>query len=271
MPTETKEDYRLATEGQVIAALREMFDRESYAFLPGVPDATGYGKNRTADALAMSLWPSRGLDLIGFEVKVARSDWLKELKAASKAESICRYCDRWYIVAGSADLVRSNELPSTWGLIAPRGGKLSVKTPAPQLAAQPMDRGFLAALLRRASEVLTDKAEIEAKVKQARHDGFKEGVESARNTNGYQLKSATESLEKLQKAVREFEAASGIKIDTWWGGRDIGEAAKFVMHGGLRHAEHSMAEVERAARSMLSDVEKYRAFMASDPGPTTGD
>jgi hypothetical protein len=265
MATDAKEEYRLATEGQVIAALREMFDRESYAFLPGVPDATGFGKHRTADALAMSLWPSRGLDLIGFEVKVSRSDWVKELNSPSKAEAICRYCDKWFIVAGSADIVRAGELPSTWGLIAPRGGKLSIKTPAPQLTAQPIDRKFLAALLRRAAEVLTDKAEIEAKVKQARHDGHKEGVESAKSTNGYQLKYATEGFEKLQKAVQEFEAASGIKIDSWCGGQNIGEAAKFVMYGGLTRADGRMAEIERAAKSVLHDVEEYHKFMTDNP------
>jgi len=53
--------------------LQKRFPSEEYACLPQVRNATGYSSViRTADAIAMSLWPSRGLDLHGFEFKSLR-------------------------------------------------------------------------------------------------------------------------------------------------------------------------------------------------------
>ena len=78
-------------------ALRFSFPEDQYALLFEVRNSTGYGKRiRSADALAMSLWPSRGLELIGFEIKRSRIDWLKELSQPEKAEEICRFCDQDY-------------------------------------------------------------------------------------------------------------------------------------------------------------------------------
>lgn len=66
--------------------LRERYQGRDWAFLLQVPDGTGMAKSRTADALAMGLWPSKGLNLHGFEVKASRSDWLAEL--AKQRENI---------------------------------------------------------------------------------------------------------------------------------------------------------------------------------------
>jgi hypothetical protein len=65
----------------VIAALRKKYPAAAWAFLEQVANGTGYAKKyRWADALAMGLWPSRGMELHGIEVKVSRSDWLRELE-----------------------------------------------------------------------------------------------------------------------------------------------------------------------------------------------
>src|SRR5438876_1169784 len=81
----------------------------------------------SADALAMSLWPSRGLELHGFEIKASRADWRTELRNPETADEIATRCDRWWIVAGSADIVTDGELPPTWGLLVPLGSALVAK------------------------------------------------------------------------------------------------------------------------------------------------
>jgi len=93
------------TEAKLIVLLKERFAAPEFAFLPHVRNGTGYarGTTRTADALAMSLWPSRGLELYGFEIKSERRDWLRERENPEKAEEICRFCDRWWVVAGVAE------------------------------------------------------------------------------------------------------------------------------------------------------------------------
>ena len=55
-------------EGGVFEALKTRYNSPEYCLLPQVRNSTGYSsKVRTADAIAMSLWPSRGLTLTGFK------------------------------------------------------------------------------------------------------------------------------------------------------------------------------------------------------------
>lgn len=139
----------------VIEALRELYPEPAYAFLEQVADATGARHHRWADALVMGLWPSRGLGLTGIEVKVSRTDWLRELKDPAKAETIARFCDHWFVAVGNEDIVRDGELPENWGLLVPANTKarIAVKKAAGVLNPQPVTRDFLAAILRQASRL----------------------------------------------------------------------------------------------------------------------
>ena len=151
------------TEAALTVALREKYQPPTFAFLPQVADGTGSNKSRTADAIVMGLWPSRGLDIIGFEIKVSRSAWLQELKKPAKAESIARFCDQWYVVVADVGIVKDGELPSAWGLMAPRGnGKLWTHKEAPMKEAEPITRRFLAAILRNAACWTVPKVEIDS-------------------------------------------------------------------------------------------------------------
>jgi hypothetical protein len=67
------------------AALRRFYKTTEYALMFEVADSTGANSHRRADAVAMNLWPSRGLYIEGIEVKVSRSDWRKELDTPSKS------------------------------------------------------------------------------------------------------------------------------------------------------------------------------------------
>ncbi|WP_199902756.1 hypothetical protein, partial [Azospirillum sp. B4] len=50
------------------AALRARYPAAEYALVFEVAEAVGMGAHRRADALVMSLWPSRGLTLQGYEI-----------------------------------------------------------------------------------------------------------------------------------------------------------------------------------------------------------
>lgn len=103
---------------------------------------------RTADAIAVDLWPSAGNPVHGFEVKVSRSDWLCELRDPTKADAIRRFCDHWWLVVSDAAIVR-DDLPEGWGLLAVgRDGKLRQRRSAPSLEREPMTPSFTASLLR---------------------------------------------------------------------------------------------------------------------------
>lgn len=99
------------TAAAVLDLLRKRYEPPAWAFLEQVRNSTGWKRTeRYADAVAMSLWPSRGLEVHGFEIKVSRSDVLKELRDPEKAAPIMRFCDRWWLVLGDKDLIQPGEL-----------------------------------------------------------------------------------------------------------------------------------------------------------------
>src|ERR1700723_1265707 len=85
------------TSAAVIAWLQGWFAPPAYGFLEQVADGTGARRFRWADGVAMSVWPSRGYDIHGIEVKVSRYDWLNELKQPGKSAAVQQYCNRWWI------------------------------------------------------------------------------------------------------------------------------------------------------------------------------
>ena len=203
--------------------LRSRFSPPSFAFLTNVGIATGMACDRWADAMAMGLWPSRGLRLHGFELKVSRQDWLRELKKPSKAEKHVHYCDHWWLVVSDAEIVKDGELPPTWGLIAAKGGKLHTKTEAPQLEPEPISRKFLAAICRRVSE----QSAREDEIKKAHCEGFEQGASQSDRIH----ESDRARYEELQRKVLEFEQTSGVSIQYGWQLGKVGEAVKMIVNG----------------------------------------
>ncbi len=205
---------------QVLDALASRHDK-AWAFLPQVREAAGFGGFRICDALAMSLWPSRGLEIHGFEIKANRQDWLRELKNPAKADAICAYCDRWWLAVGDKSIVKDGELPPTWGLMVPRGHGLAVSVKAPKFEkTEPLNRDFLAAILRRAAE--------EIPYRHRKTDDYNRGVEDGKKQASWSNTSATELLKQFRERVKVFEDASGVSINGYNGQR-IGEAVKILV------------------------------------------
>jgi len=264
----TEPDVTVAwTTTQIKAALAAKFPLPEYALFFEVPDSTGYGKCRTADALAMSCWPSRGLDLTGFEIKASRTDWLKEKQNPAKAESICQFCDFWYVVVGSRKIVRDGELPPTWGLIEPRGSKLVVTKEAPRLSPVPVNRNFLASVLRKACESGADQRVIDEQIRRARAEGHAEG--KRQNSDQGEATRLRDELNKLRAVLTDFQTMSGLRIDSWTNGKALGEAVRFVLRGGIRDHEAAMQRAQQAARDIDRVFAAWKAAEeAAKPGAT---
>lgn len=251
------------TAADVRAALREKYPSSRYALFFEVADATGARQSRWADAVAMDTWPSGGLSVHGFEIKVSRQDWLKELEQAGKSQAISRYCDRWWLVAGNEGIVKPGELPASWGMIARSGNGLKVECKAPKLEPIPMSREFMAAMLRRGSQ--TEEANANA-IAERRLLALKEQHER-------HIKSATERSDRLYAEllakVSEFEQASGISINrSWHGAREIGEAVKFVLDGGLRSQIDRMRGIRSVAQNLMESIDKIDLLMQEEAKQT---
>lgn len=148
------DDTPMATEAEMLDLLRRRYSTSAgngprYICAEHVRNRAGFEATRTADFIAMDLWPSSGLLLHGHEIKTSRTDWQRELADPRKAEAFMRYVDRWWLVVPHARIVR-DDLPDGWGLMVRRGDRLAVVVAAPVLKPRPMPRVLLAPLLRSA-------------------------------------------------------------------------------------------------------------------------
>ena len=84
------------SSADLVERLRRRHEGDEWAFFAELRGGTGFIRDSRLDGLAMNLWPSRGLEVHGFEVKVSRGDWLRELKNPAKAEVLLRFCDRFW-------------------------------------------------------------------------------------------------------------------------------------------------------------------------------
>ena len=194
------------------ALLRQRYqDEKGWALLENVKDATGHDGQRYADAMAFGLYPSRGMEIIGFELKISRSDWLRELKAPDKAEAVCRYCDKWYVVVGEKEIVKEGELPPTWGLMAPSGSGLRVSREAlTPLSPIPIDRGLLASIVRSVCKGYV----LASKVTEEIENRTKSHIEARTWQLNCNYKDEKDEKEKLIAQINEFAQKTGIDIRT---------------------------------------------------------
>lgn len=237
------------------AALRERYPVRSYALFYEVPNATGTLATRRADALVVGLWPSRGLEVEGFEFKASRNDWLTELKKPEKAEAVAKFCDRWWIATTKPGIVKKGELPKTWGLYELHGEKLKRKKAAPPLTAQPMDRKFLASLCREVQRQIGREEEFQKKVDEAARMKFVAWTKKQRAQKDESL--LAEEYRLLKNAVDEFEKASGVTIGRLWESGKIGAAVQAVL-AAKSAGPHALQQLESSARAMEGTAVRLR-------------
>lgn len=159
------------TEADLIQRIANRYERDrgngpTHVVVRHVKNAAGFAASRCLDAIAVSLHPSQGCPLHGFEVKVSRSDWLRELRDPSKAQAFTDHLDFMWLVA-PLNVVK-DDLPDRWGWLAPIGDGLRVQrqaqplrpvvkwtgfpagTPGVPETPPPVDRAIFVALMRAA-------------------------------------------------------------------------------------------------------------------------
>jgi hypothetical protein len=252
-----------ATEGAVIAALHARHAGKAWAFFSHVRNSTGYAPVvRTADALAMSLYPSRGLTLHGFEVKVSRADFLRELDDPDKCDEMARFCDHWWLAVSDRDFVRSGELPAAWGLLAMKGARLEVLKDAPVQTTQPLSRAFIAALLRKAAEGMVPQSAVDSLVR----EGLDKHAEQRALSQKWETERVTRELTALRAKVDVFEQQSGVSLHDWDMG-NVGAHVRFIRDGGLDRAREAIPRLRDDLRRTLEFIERLDAQAPAERMP----
>ena len=238
--------------------LHKRFKAPEFAFLQEVRNETGLATvDRYADAIAMNLWPSRGMEVHGFEIKVSRADLLSELKNPSKSSPIQAFCDRWWLVLSDKSLIKPGELPPTWGLMVVRGTtQLRVEAEAVKLEPQPPSIGFVASLLRN-----FEKNYVPRKVHKELLKNFDKKVadaveEETDQKTREQIERLTQQLESARREVKavtdvqnEFQKRTGVYLAHWTLG-DISEAVNLVKKGGLHNIRRRLEDLEQRAKEI---------------------
>lgn len=244
------------TSGDVVKCLKMYFATPAYCLLEQVADGTGARQHRWADAVAMSVWPSRGYDIHGIEVKVSKYDWQNELKNPAKSAAVQQYCNRWWIATPDDTIIAPGELPPTWGwMVCNPKGSMKVIVPAPELTPKAPSVEFVASILRNIQKADENYVEVERRKEYAK--GYEQG-------GGYIQKQYSE----LKKVMEEFESASGIRLQYYADGKGLGEAVDTIRN--LKYRTEQVTNAIKACESIGTMLKQVEALsILRDPVATT--
>ena len=239
------------------ALMRLRYEPQEWALMFEVEIAGGQDRGtRYVDAMALNLWYSRGFELHGFEVKTNRSDWLRELKTAAKADAAFRYCDRWFILA-SDGVVKPDEAPGPWGWIEVKGDKMHQRKAAPKNTPEAWPRKLVASMQRRTARTENDEIETLVRAKMAPLEArLRERLEDER-------KALQRKVEEFDKRVAEVSAATGINLLGWDPADKISKALRIVTGSRLFVDGHDgLDSIAARLRSKADEVEALRKELA---------
>lgn len=257
----TKTLSRFERNAQVMNLLRSRFTSPEWAWFEEISNGTGGRSDTRADGLAMNMWPSRGLELVGFEVKVDRQDWRSEKKNPAKAEAIAKFCDRWWLVVDDLAVIGDHEVPAPWGIYVASGGKLKVHREASKLEASPLTRAFIASLMRKSS------ADADAMRKTWIHPGvltdrINEGVDKRladRDAND-QDTIDRKRLERLEAWAEKIQEATGVYPCHDWDLPLIKEIVRRIRRGW--YGPLSFGDRAQKLRDIAKNLEDADAMIA---------
>lgn len=230
--------------------LSKKYPSSEYALMQEVSDAAGHSRSRSADYIAVSLWPSRGLAVNGIELKSYRSDWLSELKNPKKAENIFQYCDFFWLLTTDDTIAKIEEIPAAWGWLCIKGSIIKVMKEAPKQKPVDIGRSFMCAMLKRAAckqsfihiDSIEDRIELAKKEKCYMHDR--------------EIENLKETIKKLNTKITEFEKASGIEIAYGWRGDPdkTGKAVRFILDGGIEGLRKELLHLQGTSNKINNSI-----------------
>lgn len=229
----------------LLAVLERHYIKAGTEEMPGgvfVPEVgfNGPGGNRRADAIYIGFTAASGRLMIGHELKVTRSDWLRELDEPVKSCAWSEQCHEWWIVAVPG-VVKRDEVPAEWGLMEPprgsRGRRMRVVKPAERFHGRQPSWDVCRSVLAR-WDTLRAKV-IRDSVDEVRRDA-QERISAAR-----QLFDENSAERAAQETLRKLAEALG-------GGRHvlIDDSTPVSRFGVV-----SLADVERVGALIQSEVQ----------------
>lgn len=258
----------LISQDERVVSLMEMIrkrhDGDGWYLFEELANGTGYKVRGWADAAALGVWPSRGYEFHGYEVKISREDLKRELRDPTKADNIGRYCHFWWLVLADEKLMDGLVVPEVWGILVPRGKILRVLRKAPRVKTPtPFDAAFCAAMIRNVVKTWVPRHE---------HERMRESaLERARAELAADRRVEASQHERevidLRHRIERFKKESGVDISdlSTWELRDVGRAVKALVRAyridGTRpevadQVRREAREMERAGERFIKAAER---------------
>jgi hypothetical protein len=251
-PLQPKPKSAAVTTGAIMVALRERYCAPEFAFFEEVGDS-GSSSGVYADGVALNMWYSRGYAITGFEVKASRSDWLRELKQPEKSEPILTKCDYWYLVAPD-EAYQIDEVPSSWGILSFKEGKLREKRKAPKLEPKPITRAFVSQMFRRGhAKEERDISDRVAKAIQDDRNAMQKRIDEAVKYKTRELQEKANKWDHFVKEVGDHE---------WVAAEDVVRAVKAVQRAGITGTYSGLNELLHRMRYSVKSLEEAAATLS---------
>jgi hypothetical protein len=162
------------------------------------------GSTRRCDLVRIGMWASRGTGIDVHEIKISRSDWLRELEKPDKAEAWWPYCNRFW-VAAPPGIIDTRELPEGWGLMElPAAGRrrFRIQVKATHKKAE-LTAPLMVELLRRAdndrlAEIQRLRSEHRDEIWKISHE---REVAQAKRGIPYEVQQRLDLLERVEAAL----------------------------------------------------------------------
>jgi hypothetical protein len=273
--------------GGLLAMIRARYQPTEWAVLDELHDGTGSTATRRFDAVAFNCWPSRGMIRLGFEIKVSRADFTKELAAHEKRAALEQHCHEVYFVVGP-DVCKPREIPEPWGLLEVRGDKLHCTHKAPHRKVGAVAETLAVCAIRRLTEANAAQA--------GRHYLF-EGEQVTQEDMDARVDNAIKGAREMVERIRQDFAAQHAVFSAdrlafardagqWWRvWRDLEGAAQGRRSRGFdppkcdpptqdqiddaiaRLRMRGSAELESRLRGAQESIEAALKALAPVPGP----
>lgn len=185
--------------------LLDKLEQEGVVLLREVRNKAAHHANRSLDGMSFGTWPSKGTHMVGYEVKINRSDWKKEIEDIEKSEAFRPFCKYFYLVS-SKNIAEFHEIPETWGWLEWDGRRMVTVKPAPEnKSIQPLPSTMLAAITKRCHDSAFDRGkDLMREIYEEKLSNFDEEVKKG-------VDAEFRYGQKKREAVDEFMEAIGRK------------------------------------------------------------
>lgn len=204
---------------------------------------------RRLDVVAFNLWGARGYRSVGFELKVSRGDWIRELTNFQKSTEWVAVVDEFYIVT-PPKLISVEELPAGWGLLEFTGSRMLTKQQPEIRTNRQMPREIFARILSR-----TISRETAAEY-QARYLASEQLRKEAEERVGGDLKREVENAraerDGLRTMYRELVDAIGLRPGEFRAHERALRAARV-----FSDAKGDQIALQRSLRASVTEMSAY--------------